>query len=109
MIFNDPFTAFGGLSIPLLISDLITVAGFLLATWFAIRYTTLFYERRPLPRSWQSIIAGFVSLSIGEVGGFLIGYRVSPTYFEGASILGATLLGVALIAAGCVQLSREIS
>jgi len=109
MIFKDVFTAFGTLSMPFLISNLITVLGFLIATWLAIRYTSLFYEGRPLPKSWFSIITGFVSLSFGEVGQFLIGYRDFPTIFEGATVLGATLLGVTLIAVGCFHLSREIA
>ncbi len=109
MVFKDPLTAFGSLSVPFFISNIITLLGFLLATWFAIKYTNIFYEGRPLPKSWFLIITGFIALSLGEIGGFYIAYRDTPIITEGASILGATMLGVTLIAVGCYQLSREIS
>ena len=107
--FSDPLTAFYDISVPFLLSNIITLLGFLIATWFAIRYTRIFYEGRPLGRSWSSIIYGLISLSMSETLGLFLTYRIQPTIFEGATVLGAQILGVALIALGCYSLSREVS
>ena len=107
--FNNPLTALLNLSIPFLVSNIITLAGFLLATFFAIRYTRIFYEGRPLGRSWASIIYGLIVLSSAETGELLLNYRISPTFYEGALILGAQMVGIMLIAFGCYNLSKEIS
>lgn len=108
----DPLTVFGEMSIPLLISNLATLIGFLLATYFAADYTEKFYGKRPKPRSWVFIIAGLVSVSIAEVGEFLSPYLFSSLDFIvlliQSTILSAQGIGVILIAAGCLLLSKEI-
>jgi len=107
-IFGNPLNAFGEMSISILISNFITLCGFILATWFAARYTDIFYEGRPKPKSWLFIIAGLLSLSISETGQFLLPYRINPMILEATFILIAQGLGAVLITIGCYLLSREI-
>ena len=118
----DPLTIFGEMSIPILISNLATLIGFLLATAFAIGYTRRFYEGRPTPKSWTFIIAGLIAISIAEVGEFLSPYLLPSISFElikfsiqdltiiliHSIVLSAQTIGVILIAGGCFFLSREI-
>ena len=108
-IFGNPLTAFGEMSIPILISNFITLIGFLFATWFAARYTDIFYGGRPKPKSWLFIISGLLSLSLSEIGQFLLPYRINPMIIEGAFVLIAQSLGAILITIGCYLLSREIA
>ena len=108
----DPLTIFGEMSIPLLISNLATLIGFLLATYFAADYTEKFYGERPKPKSWIFIIAGLVSICIAEVGEFLSPYIFSSLDFTAlliqSIILSAQAVGVILIVGGCFLLSKEI-
>src|SRR3989344_8985159 len=101
----DPLTFLGILSIPFLVSNLATVAGFLLSAIFAWKYTVIFYEGRDKPMSWGMIIAGLSTFCLSELGQFLVPYRVYTTEFEFVAIntvqLAVLNFAMVLIAAVC--------
>ncbi len=103
----DPITAFGIISIPMLVSNLATVIGFFIATYFALKYTELFYGGRPKPKCWLLIVAGLSIITISELSQFLISYRTNPTVLEAMVILTTYSIGVLLIAIGSALLLRE--
>ena len=107
-MWNDPFSVFGSMSIPLLVSNLITLLGFFLAAYFAIKYTKSFYGRREKPKSWIAIVIGLVVISIAELGQFLLPYIENPTIFEGAFALLAQDVGIVMIVLGCYLLFKEV-
>lgn len=104
----DPFTVFGAISTPMLVSNLATVIGFFLATYFALKYTKLFYEGRPKPKSWLLIVGGLSFITISEIAQFLILYRINPIVLEAMIILITQSIGILLIACGSLLLSREV-
>lgn len=104
----DPFMVFGEMSIPIFISNLVTLLIFILATYFAYRYTESFYEGRPMTFSWMFIIIGLFAISLSEIGQFLIPYIVSPSIVEGVLILMVQSVAIVLIAAGCFMLYKEV-
>jgi len=108
-ILGNPLNTFGEMSIPILISNFITLCGFILATWFAARYTDILYGGRPKPKSWLLIINGLLSLSIAETGQFLLPYRINPMIIEATLILISQGFGAILITIGCYLLSREMA
>lgn len=107
-MFTDPLTAIGVMSIPFLISNLGTFVGFILATYFAFRYTFSFYEGRPKPLSWTLIITGLCSLCVSEMIQFFLPYRINPTGIEIAIGLIAQNFGTLLIVVGCYLIWREV-
>lgn len=108
MLFTDPFTAFGSMSIPFFISNLATFAGFLLATYFALKYTMKFYEGRPKPLSWELIITGLTALCISEFIQFFMPYRISMSDWELILNLVAQNFGILLIVVGCYLIWKEV-
>lgn len=107
-MWNDPFSVFGLLSVPILVSNLITLLGFFLATYFAIRYTIAFYGGREKPKSWVMIVIGMTIISIAELGQFTLPYVQNPTLIEGVFGLITQDIGIAMIALGCFLLFREV-
>lgn len=107
-MWNDPFSVFGLLSIPILVSNLITLLGFFLAAYFAIKYTRTFYEGREKPKSWVMIVIGLIVISIAELSQFLLPYIQSPTLIEGIFGLIAQDMGIVVIVLGCFLLFREV-
>ncbi|MFQ6055791.1 MAG: hypothetical protein ACE5J3_07400 [Methanosarcinales archaeon] len=107
-MWSDPLTVFGSLSIPLLVSNFLTLLGFILAAFFALKYTQLFYEGRPKPKSWILIVAGLLAISISEIGQFLMPYRINPLIIEAIFTLITHSTGIILIVAGCYLLYKEI-
>lgn len=107
----DPLTTFGNLSIPLLISNSLTLIGFIIATYFALKYTRKFYEGRPMPKSWLLIIIGLIFLIGSEATQFLIPYRIDPVttiLFINSLAITAQDIGIFLIVFGCFFLYREV-
>jgi len=107
-MFADPLTAIGSMSIPFLISNLGTFIGFVMAAYFAIKYTFNFYEGRPKPLSWTLIITGLCSLCISELIQFMMPYRTNVMEIELLINLVAQNFGIMLIVFGCYLIWREV-
>ena len=108
VLFADPFTAYGFLSTPLFVSNALTLLGFFLAAYLAIKYTQNFYERREKPRSWVMIVFGLIFIVVAELMQFLLPYRIDPTLWENIFVLIAQNAGIILIAGGAYSLSKEV-
>ena len=107
-MFTDPLTAVGAISIPFLISNFGTFIGFLLAAYFAFKYTMNFYEGRPKPVSWSLIITGLGALCISELIQFLLPYRIGVTEIEIFVNLISQNFGMILIVVGCYLVWKEV-
>lgn len=105
---ENPLTALGELSIPFLISNLITLLGFFIAAYLAIKYTQKFYGGRPKPNSWVFIVAGLIIISLSEIGQFLLSYISSPSILEGVVTLVTFDGGIVLIVLGSYLLYRGV-
>ncbi len=104
----NPLTIMGAMSIPFLASNIATFIGFLLATFFTLSYTKIFYEGRQKPMSWVFIISGLAAFCISELGQLLLPYRVAPMAIEAMIVLIAQNSGAILIAAGAYMLFKEV-
>ncbi|MBR9682182.1 MAG: hypothetical protein GOV02_00740 [Candidatus Aenigmarchaeota archaeon] len=107
-MFTDPFTAYGALSIPFLISNFGTFLAFLLAAIFALKYTLTFYEGRPKPLSWTLIITGLITLCISEFIQFIMPYMISMGRLEVFVNLLAQNFGLLLIVGGTYLIWKEV-
>ncbi len=107
-MFTDPLTIMGAMSIPFLVSNFATFIGFLLATFFSMKYTAQFYEGRARPMSWGLILGGLMFFCVSEFGQFLLPYRLDPSFAEALLILVSQDLGVIMIAAGAYLLYKEV-
>ncbi len=107
-MFENILTAFGNLSVPFLMSNFLTLLGFFVAAYLAIKYTKIFYGGRGAPNSWRFIVAGLLSISISEVGQFLLSYVSSPSQIEGAMTLITFDVGIVLIVWGTYLLYRGV-
>ncbi len=107
-MFENLLTAFGNLSVPFLISNLLTLSGFFIATFLALRYTQSFYGGRPKPNSWILIVAGLVSISLSEIGQFLLSYLPTPSFIEGALTLISFDMGITMIVLGTYLLYKGV-
>ena len=107
-MWENPLTVFGGFSIPLLTSNFLTLLGFFAAAYLALKYTERFYEGRGAPNSWRFIVAGLLTISISEIGQFLLPYRISPTQIEGGMTLITFSVGIVLVVYGTYLLYRGL-
>jgi uncharacterized membrane protein len=107
-MWENPLTVFGNLSIPFLLSNFLTLLGFFVAAYLAIRYTKIFYEGRGAPNSWRFIVAGLLSVSISEIGQFLLSYISIPSQIEGAMTLITFDVGIVLVVWGTYLLYRGV-
>ncbi len=108
----DPITAFGDFSVPLLISNLATLLGFVLAAFFALKYTNNFYEGRATPKSWFFIILGLSIVVISETLQVLLLYTVEPlSLLRSYNAIALVIQDIAMImiVLGCLFLFREVS
>ena len=105
----DPFTILGAISIPFFISNILTLIGFLFATYFSVTYVLRFFEARTKPLSWVMIVGGLGSFCISEIGQFLMPYRADPGVIEAMIILIAQNFGIIMIAVGTIMLFREVT
>jgi len=107
-MWGNPLTVFGDLSIPLLISNFVTLLGFFATTYLVIKYTQKFYGGRPKPNSWTFIVAGLTTLSLSETGQFLLPYRINPLPIEGIMTLLTFNIGIGLAVLGTYMLFRGV-
>lgn len=107
-MFTDPLTAFGAMSIPFFISNLGTFLAFVLAAFFALKYTLTFYEGRPKPLSWTLIISGLLSLCLSEFIQFLMPYMINVGRIEVFINLVAQNFGLLLILVGTYLIWKEV-
>lgn len=107
-MFTDPLTAYGAMSIPFLISNFGTFLAFLLAAFFALKYTLAFYEGRPKPLSWTLIITGLGVLCISEFIQFLMPYMITVGRIETLVNLLSQNFGLLLIVAGTYLIWKEV-
>lgn len=105
-MFINPLDAFGALSIPLFLSNILTVILFLSAAIFALIYTMIFYEGRRKPKRWMFLIIGLLAICLSEFGQFLIPYIVEPSPSLFSMILYTQNIGIILITAGCLILYK---
>lgn len=107
-MWENPLIVFGNLSIPFLVSNFLTLLGFFVAAYFAIKYTKIFYEGRGAPNSWRFIVAGLLSVSISEIGQFLLPYTINPSQIAGAMTLITFDVGIVLIVWGTFLLYKGV-
>jgi len=107
-MWENPLIVFGNLSIPFLLSNFLTLLGFFVAAFFALMYTKKFYEGRGAPNSWRFVVAGLLSISISELGQFLLSYITDPSQMVGAMILITFDVGISLMVYGSYLLYRGI-
>ena len=107
-MFTDPLTAYGGMSIPFLLSNFGTFLAFLLAAYFALKYTLTFYEGRPKPLSWTLIITGLGVLCISEFIQFIMPYMITVGRMETLVNLMAQNFGLLSIVAGTYLIWKEV-
>lgn len=108
MLWTNPLTIFESLSLSMLISNLATVIGFILALYFAVSYTKIFYEGRPKPKSWNYIEYGLFFICITEIVQFSLLYRINPHVIEGIVSLCSEIIGVIWVGWGCFLLYKEV-
>ncbi|MCD6476638.1 MAG: hypothetical protein J7K26_00525 [Candidatus Aenigmarchaeota archaeon] len=94
----NPLSVFGILSIPIFISNLLTVILFLCASLFTFIYTIKFYENRKKPKRWFALIFGLLIICISEFGQFLLPYMIQPAEDIFRLILLFQNIGIMLIA-----------
>jgi len=107
-MWNDPFTVFGDMSIPIFSSNLVIVIIFALAAYFALKYTRSFYQERPIPQSWILIVSGLLAITLSEIGQFVLPYILEPVLIEAVLVLMIQSTGIILVTIGCYLLYKEI-
>jgi len=105
----DPFSILGIVSLPFFISNFLTFVGFLLASYFSIRYVISFFEGMSKPLSWIMLVSGLTSFCISEFGQFILPYRANPAAIEATIVLAAQNFGVILIVVGTILMFREVT
>ena len=64
---NNPLTAFGEFSMPVLATNIISFLGFLFAGIFVLLYTKKFYEGRDIPKSWKFFYTGLLLTALLQI------------------------------------------
>ncbi|MCD6233003.1 hypothetical protein J7J81_01285 [bacterium] len=101
----------GWLKWPILFSLCFAAVTFVVATFYIIRYTRGYYEKRAVSKSWKCILAGFFITAIAETGELLCYYEwPNAGLIESNFILAIPhALGGFLIGLGAYLLYKEVT